>query len=149
MNRKAVIFGIKGHKLSRNEKSFFKKAKPWGIILFSRNIKNIHQLKDLVNDIKNIHKDKKYPVLIDQEGGKVSRLNKIIDLSIFSQNYFGKLYKKDKKLFVNYYKIYINKVCDLLKNDTNNIIIYIDDLEEFKNKRKKRIWENLISNKNE
>ncbi len=37
----------------------------------------------------------------------------------------------------------------LLKNDTNNIIIYIDDLEEFKNKRKKRIWENLISNKNE
>ncbi len=37
----------------------------------------------------------------------------------------------------------------LLKNDTNNIIIYIDDLEEFKNKRKKRIWENLILNKNE
>ena len=37
----------------------------------------------------------------------------------------------------------------LLKNDTNNIIIYIDDFEEFKNKRKKRIWENLISNKNE
>ena len=34
----------------------------------------------------------------------------------------------------------------LLKNDTNNIIIYIDDLEEFKNKRKKRIWVNLISN---
>ena len=74
MNRKAVIFGIRGHKLSRNEKSFFKKVKPWGIILFSRNIKNIHQLKDLVNDIKNIHKDKKYPVLIDQEGGKISRL---------------------------------------------------------------------------
>ena len=37
----------------------------------------------------------------------------------------------------------------LLKNDTNNIITYIDDLEEFKNKRKKRIWENLISNQNE
>ena len=37
----------------------------------------------------------------------------------------------------------------LLKNDTNNIIIYIDDLEEFINKRKKRIWENLISNQNE
>ena len=36
-----------------------------------------------------------------------------------------------------------------LKNDTNNVIIYMDDLEEFKNKRKKRIWENLISNNNE
>ena len=35
------------------------------------------------------------------------------------------------------------------KTSRNNIIIYIDDLEEFKNKRKKRIWEELISNKNE
>ena len=34
----------------------------------------------------------------------------------------------------------------LLKNDTNNIIIYKNDLEEFKNKRKKRFWEKLISN---
>ena len=37
----------------------------------------------------------------------------------------------------------------LLKNDTSNIITYIDDLEEFKNNRKKRIWEDLISNLNE
>tara|TARA_B100000686_G_C15924210_1_gene541079 strand:- start:181 stop:453 length:273 start_codon:yes stop_codon:yes gene_type:complete len=37
----------------------------------------------------------------------------------------------------------------LLKNDTNNIIVYINDLEEFKNKRKKRSWEDLISNNNE
>ena len=48
-------------------------------------------------------------------------MNKIIDLSIFSQNYFGKLYKKDKKLFANYYTIYINKVCDILKNIGVNI----------------------------
>ena len=33
----------------------------------------------------------------------------------------------------------------LLKNDTNNIIVYKDGLEEFNNKRKKRIWEKLIS----
>ena len=37
----------------------------------------------------------------------------------------------------------------VLKNDTNNIIVYINDLEDFKNKRKKRVWEILISNKNE
>ena len=37
----------------------------------------------------------------------------------------------------------------ILENDTNNIIIYIDDLEDFKKKRKKRFWEKLISNKNE
>ena len=37
----------------------------------------------------------------------------------------------------------------VLQNDTNNIIIYVSDLENFKNKRKKRFWENLISNSNE
>ena len=37
----------------------------------------------------------------------------------------------------------------LLKNDTNNVIVYINGLENFKNKRKKWIWEDLISNKNE
>ena len=36
-----------------------------------------------------------------------------------------------------------------LKNDTNNIIVYKNDLEEFNKKRKKRIWEGLISNSNE
>ena len=36
----------------------------------------------------------------------------------------------------------------LLKNDTNNIIIYIDDLKNFKKKRKKRFWEKLISDDN-
>ena len=37
----------------------------------------------------------------------------------------------------------------ILKNDTNNAIIYVSDLENFKNKRKKRFWEKLISNSNE
>ena len=47
------------------------------------------------------------------------------------------------------YSLNLNKYADnltLLKNDTNNIIIYKNDLEEFKNKRKKRVWEGLISN---
>ena len=47
------------------------------------------------------------------------------------------------------YSLKLNKYEDnlpLLKNDTNNIIIYKKDLEEFKNKRKKRVWEKLISN---
>ena len=37
----------------------------------------------------------------------------------------------------------------VLKNDTNNIITHVSDLENFKNKRKKRFWEKLISNTNE
>ena len=97
MFRKAFIVGLKSKKLSPSEISFIKNHKPWGVILFSRNIKDLNQLKRLIKNIKMIIKDKKYPILIDQEGGRVSRLNNIIDFSVFSQGYFGDLYKKNKK----------------------------------------------------
>ena len=121
MRRKAIIFGIRGTKLTIEERYLLKTEKPWGVILFSRNIKNLFQLKFLINDIRKIIKDKNYPILIDQEGGRVSRLNKIIDLNLFSQGYFGKLYKHDKKVFTNHYKIYIDKVSDILKKVGINI----------------------------
>ncbi len=121
MNRKAIILGIKSYKLSNKEKKLFKKYKPWGIILFSRNIKSIDQLKKLTFEIKKTLKDKNYPILIDQEGGKVCRLNKIIDHSFFSQSYFGNLYKKNKKLFFNIYKVYIDQVCKIFRHCGINI----------------------------
>ena len=37
--RRSFITGIKGTKLSQKEAAFLKKYKPWGVILFSRNIK--------------------------------------------------------------------------------------------------------------
>ena len=121
MNKKAVIFGIKGTKLRIKEKYLFKRCRPWGIILFSRNINSIPQLKNLVTEIRIFFKDDKYPILIDQEGGKVSRLNNIIDLSIFSQDYFARLYQKDKKLFFSYYNIHINAISNILKSVGINI----------------------------
>ncbi len=121
MKRKAIIFGIKGLSLSKQEKILIKKHKPWGIILFSRNIKNMQQTKILVANIKLLMKDKKYPILIDQEGGSVSRLNNIIDTSIFSQSWFGEIYKSNKNKFYNYYKIYIKTVSDILNDLGINI----------------------------
>ena len=56
------------------KKKFLKKYKPWGVILFSRNIKNIKQTFKLTTSIRKIFNDKKYPILIDQEGGRVNRL---------------------------------------------------------------------------
>ena len=60
------------------------------MILFSRNIKTIKQTKKLTDNIKKIFKDKNYPILIDQEGGKVNRLKNIIMLDNLTSEYFGK-----------------------------------------------------------
>ena len=95
-NYRSFICGIKGLYLTKNENIFLKKYKPWGIILFSRNIKTIKQTQILTNSIKKIFNNKNFPILIDEEGGRVSRLRKFIDNSIFSAQYFGNLYTKDK-----------------------------------------------------
>ena len=71
--------------------------------------------------ITPIFKDYKFPILIDVEGGKVSRLNKIIDLSEFSQSHFEKLYRKNKRLFFAYYEIFINGVSNILNQVGINI----------------------------
>ena len=52
--RKAFIVGIKGVKLSYKEIIFLKKYKPWGVILFSRNIKSINQTQKLTKHIRSI-----------------------------------------------------------------------------------------------
>ena len=113
--KKAFIVGIKSTKLNKKEIAFLKKYKPWGIILFSRNINSIKQTKHLTDHIRKIFKDKNYPIIIDEEGGTVTRLKKIIDTSIFSQKYFGNLYRKDKKKFGIYFSVYINQISYILK----------------------------------
>ncbi len=120
-DRKSFITGIKGTKLGKQELIFLKKHKPWGIILFSRNLKNIRQIKNLTSNIKKIFKDKNYPIMIDQEGGKVNRLNKIISLDSFTSEFFGKLYVKNKKEFTISYKLFIDKISYILRNLGINI----------------------------
>ncbi len=112
--RRSFITGIKGTKLSQKEVVFLKKYKPWGIILFSRNIISIQQTQKLTSHIKKIFNDKNYPILIDEEGGRVSRLNKLIDNSIFSAEFFSKLYKNNKKKFYIYYNVYVKQISYLL-----------------------------------
>ena len=120
-NRRAFIIGIKSTTLSNKEEIFLKKYKPWGVILFSRNIKEFKQTKKLTSDIRLIFKDKKYPILIDQEGGRVNRLNNLIEASIFTAEYFGNLYKKNRNNFFNYYKVYISQISYLLNELGINI----------------------------
>jgi len=100
----AIIFGIDSFKLNLNEIIFFKKYKPWGIILFSRNIKNLEQVKNLTTSIKDLFKDKNFPILIDQEGGIVNRFRNIINLENYNAKYFGDIYNNDPKFYSKFDK---------------------------------------------
>jgi len=121
INRRSFITGIKSLSLSKKEINFLKIYRPWGIILFSRNIKTLKQTKKLTDHIKLIFKDKKYPILIDQEGGRVNRLKKIFKADNFTGEFFGKLYTKDKQNFNLLYKSFIYKTSYLLKSIGVNI----------------------------
>ena len=120
-NRRAFIVGLKSTEISSKEQLFLKKYKPWGIILFTRNIKNLNQTKKLTSKIRNIFDDKKYPIMIDQEGGRVSRLENIISFKNLTSDFFGKKYVKNKKDFDTYFKIFIDKTSYLLKELGINI----------------------------
>ncbi len=119
--RKAFITGIKSLKLTTSEVKFLKKQKPWGIILFSRNIKSINQTKLLTHSIRKLFKDPYYPILIDQEGGRVNRLKNIITFDNLTGEYFGKLYAQDKRKFNIIYRLFIDKSSYLLKQIGVNI----------------------------
>ena len=119
--RRSFITGIKSTSLLVKERYFLKKYKPWGVILFSRNIKSILQTKKLTQEIRKIFKDKNYPILVDQEGGRVNRFKKFFNADLFTNKYFGELYKKDRKKFYDYYKLFIERTSYLLKLTGINI----------------------------
>ena len=121
INRRSFITGIGSVYLSSKEKKFLRKYKPWGVILFSRNIKSIIQITKLIKEIKKIFKDKNYPILIDQEGGRVNRLRKFFNSDPLTSKYFGDLFSKDKNKFNIYFKIFIDKTSYLLKQIGVNI----------------------------
>jgi beta-N-acetylhexosaminidase len=120
MKKKAIIVSIKGLKLTSREILLLSKEKPWGLILFKRNIKSATQIKKLIKSIRNYVKDKKFPILIDEEGSRVSRLRNIINHN-FDANYFGNLYKINKKIAVNLYKKYLRILSGELKKIGINI----------------------------
>ena len=136
MNRKAIIISISGLELSKKEKNLIKKEKPWGVILFKRNIKSLDQIIRLVQSIRKTIQDKKYPILLDEEGGRVTRLSNLFDNSIYSQNYFGRLYEKNKSIGSSVFQNYIFSLSLVLKKIGINIntVPVLDLLHQNKHK---------------
>lgn len=71
---KAVIFGCQGTRLTVQEKDFFKRVNPLGLILFDRNVDNPEQVRALTAEFRKTVGRADAPVLVDQEGGRVTRL---------------------------------------------------------------------------
>ena len=96
MTQSAVIFSPEGTELTKYERRFFQKIKPFGFILFERNCKDKEQIKSLITDLRKIVRGNKIFIFIDQEGGTVKRLKSSNWFNLDSAKSFGNLYKKKK-----------------------------------------------------
>ncbi len=70
----AAIYGLSGPQLTENERDFFRDADPAGYILFKRNCCDIEQLRRLNEQLRGLSGRLDLPILIDQEGGRVARM---------------------------------------------------------------------------
>src|SRR5258706_10184165 len=73
MNTRAFITGVSGLELSADERAFIAAERPWGFILFKRNIETPAQVTSLVRELRDLIGNADAPILIDQEGGRVQR----------------------------------------------------------------------------
>jgi beta-N-acetylhexosaminidase len=71
---KAFITGVAKTTLSAAERAFIADERPWGFILFKRNVETPKQVASLVEELKACAGRADVPVFIDQEGGRVQRL---------------------------------------------------------------------------
>jgi len=93
---KAMILGCAGKSLSEEEVRFFRDERPWGFILFARNIGEPGQIRDLVAAMRDCVGRVDAPVFVDQEGGKVQRLRPPIAPNYPPGAEVGALYRQDR-----------------------------------------------------
>ena len=90
-----AIFGLEGLAISSSERDFFHDAAPMGYILFGRNVESRDQLRRLTDDLRELHGSSSLPILIDQEGGRVARMQSPEWLSYPPAVVFESVFAKD------------------------------------------------------
>jgi beta-N-acetylhexosaminidase len=95
VTHRALIFGCEGPELASAEAKFFADADPLGFILFARNCENPDQLKSLTAALRQSVGRPDAPVLMDQEGGRVTRMKPPHWRSIPAPGQFGDLYNQE------------------------------------------------------
>jgi beta-N-acetylhexosaminidase len=95
MSATAAIYGLSGVELSKDERAFFRDARPFGLILFQRNCASRRQVRRLTDDLRAVTGRPSLPILIDQEGGRVQRLRPPEWPDRPPMAVFGRLYARD------------------------------------------------------
>ena len=95
---KAFITGVSGTALSSAERRFIASERPWGFILFRRNVETPSQAIALIRELRSALGEANAPVLIDQEGGRVQRLQPPHWPAYPAGAVFGRLYDTDPAL---------------------------------------------------
>jgi len=98
MNTRAFITGVSGPELSAAEREFIRLERPWGFILFKRNIETPAQVILLISELRRELGEPDAPVLIDQEGGRVQRFGPPNWPAYPPGAVFGRLYDIDRAL---------------------------------------------------
>jgi beta-N-acetylhexosaminidase len=95
MTTSAFITGVSDVALTAAERAFVREARPWGLILFKRNIETPAQVAALVASFREAVGNAA-PVLVDQEGGRVQRIGPPHWPSYPAAAVYGALFERDQ-----------------------------------------------------
>jgi len=92
-----LILGCASKSLTPEEKTFYRNERPWGFILFARNVGEPEQIRDLVAEMRDSVGREDAPVFIDQEGGRVQRLRPPLAPNYPAAGALGALHRHDRE----------------------------------------------------
>jgi beta-N-acetylhexosaminidase len=95
MSRAALITGLAGPELTREEQVFLRQARPAGVILFARNCAGHDQIRRLVSEARSAIGAEDVLVLIDQEGGRVQRLRPPLGRALPPAAAYARIHARD------------------------------------------------------
>ncbi len=93
--RTALITGLQGPALTRDEAAFLKDIRPAGVILFARNLDSHDQIRTLLDDVQTAVWAENLLILIDQEGGRVQRLRPPLGRALPPAAKYAQAYARD------------------------------------------------------
>ena len=124
------MLDINGTFLSDEDKLLIENKHVGGLILFSRNFQSFHQIKDLINEIKNI-KDN-IIIAVDQEGGRVQRFNiefsKIPPMQKISNYVRANNDQMARRLGIKYFEVEFSLLLSMLNSGYINFYNFIISL---------------------